>query len=255
MTESFAEYAQFYDLLYRDKDYQREALYIANILKDNGLDSGDILEIGTGTGRHAIELNRMGFNIVGIDSSSAMIDCASAAIPTNLSGELSFHHADARSFRSPQRFDAAIALFHVMSYQVTNADLMAVFDTAAMHLKQAGVFVFDAWHGPAVLARGPEVRVKRIGDDHIDLVRTAEPTLDESRNVVSVKYSVAVASRDTGRELTSFSESHSLRYLFEQEVTSMLEAAGFELLDAHEWETGNPLSTDTWSASYIARKM
>jgi SAM-dependent methyltransferase len=255
MTDSFIEYAQFYDLVYRDKDYQREALYIANILKKHGLDYGNVLDIGAGTGRHAIELARMGFNVLGIDSSSAMIDRASEALPAELSGQVSFSHADARSFRCPQRFDAAIALFHVMSYQITSDDLMAVFATAAQHLKNRGVFVFDAWHGPAVLARRPEVRMKSIGDEHIDVVRIAEPTLDESKNVVSVNYRVTVANHISGQELASFSEVHCLRYLFTQEVESMLKLAGFELLDAHEWETFSPLSIDTWSASYIARRL
>lgn len=254
MTESFGEYAQIYDLLYRDKNYRQEALYIADLLKRHHVDSGDILEIGSGTGRHAFELAEMGFNVLGIDFSSAMIDRASAGLPRQLSAHLSFCRADARTFRCPQRFDAALALFHVISYQVTNDDLMAVFATAALHLKKGGVLIFDVWHGPAVLALRPQVRIKQIGDDRIDVVRIAEPTLDESTNVVSVKYNVTVATRDTGRELAAFSECHSLRYLFTNEVKHMLELAGLELLDAHEWETGNPLSSDTWSACYTARK-
>ena len=35
-----------------------------------------------------------------------------------------------------------ISLFHVMSYQTTNADLLAVFATAAAHLRPGGLFLF-----------------------------------------------------------------------------------------------------------------
>ena len=53
MNKVFDAYAAYYDLLYQDKNYHKEAKYILRLLEDNGISSGKILELGSGTGKHA----------------------------------------------------------------------------------------------------------------------------------------------------------------------------------------------------------
>lgn len=48
----FGGYARYYDLLYRDKDYAGEAEYVARTIRSAVPDARDILELGSGTGRH-----------------------------------------------------------------------------------------------------------------------------------------------------------------------------------------------------------
>ena len=48
----FNAYSKYYDLLYLDKDYIGEAKYVEKQLKNNGINKGDILEFGSGTGKH-----------------------------------------------------------------------------------------------------------------------------------------------------------------------------------------------------------
>ena len=55
--ELFQGYSQYYDLLYRDKDYEREAAYIDALLRRHGVLGKNILELGSGTGRHARRLS------------------------------------------------------------------------------------------------------------------------------------------------------------------------------------------------------
>ena len=62
----FRHYARYYDLLYRDKDYAAEAAYVSKLLGRYGDHAASILDIGCGTGlhalviRHAIEGVRVG---------------------------------------------------------------------------------------------------------------------------------------------------------------------------------------------------
>jgi hypothetical protein len=52
MNESvFKAYSRYYDLLYSDKDYESEVKYILHLLKRNGVTKGNILELGSGTGK------------------------------------------------------------------------------------------------------------------------------------------------------------------------------------------------------------
>ena len=67
-----------------------------------------------------------------------------------------------------------------------------MFETAFTHLVRSGLFIFDFWYGPAVLAQRPEVRVKHLEDEIIEVTRTADPTLHLNENVVDVNYSVVV---------------------------------------------------------------
>ena len=69
-------YSQYYDLLYSDKRYDREADYIAGLLQSYHPRAREILELGCGTGRHANELVKKGFRLHCIDSSEDMIAMA-----------------------------------------------------------------------------------------------------------------------------------------------------------------------------------
>ena len=42
-----------------------------------------------------------------------------------------------------------------------------MFKTAAKHLKQNGVFIFDFWYGPGVLTDPPALRQKRLENNEM----------------------------------------------------------------------------------------
>src|SRR4051812_39412924 len=122
MTEVFDAYAAYYDLLYRDKDYPGEARYVQSLLRRHGVGAGAIIELGCGTGKHAEQLARLGFSVHGLDLSPSMVAIARKRTPADLASQLQFDVGDARSARLNRKFDAAISLFHVASYQTANED-------------------------------------------------------------------------------------------------------------------------------------
>jgi len=69
----FGEYARYYDLLYRDKDYAAEADYIARLVHEFHPGAKSILELGSGTGIHAGLLAEKGFSVHGIERSAEML--------------------------------------------------------------------------------------------------------------------------------------------------------------------------------------
>jgi len=170
MSQVFDAYAAYYDLLYQDKDYQTEADFVHALLAKHGVPAGgQILELGCGTGKHAECFARMGYTLHGVDMSPAMVDVANARKPADVAAKLEFAVGDVRDVWVAKQFDAVISLFHVASYQTTNADLLAMFKTAATHLKPGGVFLFDCWYGPAVLSDRPVMRVKRMQNDAVEV--------------------------------------------------------------------------------------
>ncbi len=227
----FQDYAEYYDLLYEDKDYRREATYVERLLRQ--------------------------FNpsVHGVDLSSPMLDRArsrSANVPS-LSANLKWTLGNVQRVRIGEYFDAVISLFHVMSYQTTDAALDAAVNTAAQHLRPGGIFIFDFWYGPAVLAQRPEPRSKRVANDGTEVTRFCDATLDERRNVVDLTYRLEIRDLKSGAS-RKVSEAHSMRFLFQRDLDRLLSAHSFGQLRLEEWETGRQCSDHTWSAVCIARK-
>jgi SAM-dependent methyltransferase len=160
---------------------------------------------------------------------------------------------DLRDVRVGRSFDAVISLFHVISYQTDDEDLSAAFRTAAAHLQPGGLFLFDVWHGPAVLAQRPQVRVKEVADADRRVRRTATPTLDAAQSTVTVTYAMACEHLASGEKL-SFGEEHRLRYLFPEEIDRLAADAGFETLSSEEFLTGAAPSPETWGVAYLLRR-
>jgi SAM-dependent methyltransferase len=250
VSSVFAAYARYYNLLYRDKDYAAEAAYVVERLRDHGVVAGArILELGSGTGGHAEHLVRMGFTVHGVDSSAEMIERAQArraALPSDLAARLTFELGDVRTVRTGAVYDAVISLFHVMSYQTANTDLRAAFATAATHLGPGGLFFFDFWYGPAVLTERPEVRVRRLEDEAVQVVRVAEPVLQVNDNLVDVNFTVLVMDKESKRT-ERIEERHSMRYLFLPELEQYMQGA-FLWGAAHAWLTKRPPQITDWSA-------
>ncbi len=253
MTKVFDAYASYYDLLYRDKDYAAEAEYVASHIRRNAPAAKRVLELGCGTGGHATHLAQMGYFVHGVDLSEGMLSRAllrKDALLPEVAARLSFSKGDVRTVRTTEMYDAVISLFHVVSYQVSNADLDATFETAWSHLGSGGLFLFDFWYGPAVLTEKPEVRVKRLENKHVEVTRIAEPLLNVGESTVQVDYTLFVKDRKTGK-IEQTAESHHLRYLFLTELQNYL-AGRFVAPKSFEWMTDNPLSEGSWSAFVYA---
>ena len=252
MSGVFDLYAAYYDLLYEDKDYIGESEYICKLLASENFHEGKILELGSGTGKHAELLARRHFSVHGVDLSDAMVSAANERIPNELSANLSFQKGDARTINLKRKFDIAISLFHVASYQTSNEDLMAMFGVASEHLKAEGIFIFDFWYGPAVLNDRPSVKIKRFENENISVLRIAEPQIYPNENIVNVQFSVQVTNKQN-LESKEIQENHRMRYLFLPELNLMLKDAGFEIVLAEKWMSG-ALGFDSWQGVIVARK-
>ena len=252
----FQDYARFYDLLNSGKDYAGETAYVRQALVEYGTGISTVLDMGCGTGRHARELAKSGFTVHGVDRSPDMVCEAAehaAGLEPEVAARLSFDTGDVREYRANRSFDAVTALFHVVSYQTTNQALTDTFRTAAAHLENGGLFLFDVWYGPAVLSQRPERRERSCEDDRIHVRRKARPILNTDENIVAVNYEFVVTDRTTMSRRT-FKETHTMRYLFTPEIRHLARTSGMELLAAEEWLTGQPPGSETWSVFYVLRK-
>lgn len=253
----FGDYSKYYDALYATKAYEKEVDYVHRLVQSHSrIEVNSILELGSGTGKHAYFLSKKGYQIEGVDQSATMLEVAGQFLQTvtlQESQNIALSQGDIRTLRTGKCYDAVIALFHVMSYQTTNADLRAVFETVKMHLRPGGVFVFDVWYGPAVLTQRPMVRYQIFESVEGIIERVAVPTLNENNNTVNVHYHLFF-QENASNNYHKIEEQHNMRYLFLPEIQALCEEYSMELRHAEEWLTGRALADDTWGACFVVRR-
>lgn len=254
-TPIFANYARYYDLLYRDKDYAGEANFVFDLIQTHAPQAKTVLELGCGTGVHASLLAEKGYSVHGIDLSDAMLEAAQtrrSGLPIAQAAKLQFSQGNVQTVRLNQTFDVVLSLFHVVSYQATNDALEATFETAKRHLKPGGIFLFDCWYGPAVLSHLPAVRVKRLENEAVEVTRISEPTIDFNQNTVDVHYQVLIRDRLTGA-VEELQEVHRMRYLFQPEVNLLFSHYGFTHLAVGEWMTHQQAGSNSWNVYFVGQ--
>jgi SAM-dependent methyltransferase len=245
----FQEYAAYYDLLYQDKDFSREADFVHCLIQREVPGALSLLDLGCGTGAHAAIFAELGYYVRGVDQSSKMLSQANRrwqALPPELRARLFFEQKDLRTLRLNKTFDAIVLLFHVISYQTSNADLQAAFATVAAHLNPNGIVLFDFWYGPAVLAHPPVLQMKTCENENCQISRTANPLMHPNDNVVDVHYEIVATDKTTSRR-QGFTEIHRMRYLFKPELDLFLEKTGLVSNGFGEWFTGRVPGLDTWN--------
>lgn len=257
MGEVFNVYAQYYDLLYRDKNYINETDYIIKNITQNFSQAKSILELGCGTGAHAEHLANNGFVVHGIDQSETMLIQAESRkkkLPDKVSGLMNFSHGDIRTVNTNKKYDVVVSLFHVMSYQTTDNDFAAAIETASKHLNSGGLFLFDFWYGPAVQLQNPEMRVKRLENDDIKVTRIAEPEIHENINVVDVGYDIFIEQKNEDK-ITQVQEKHAMRYIFLEDLERFIKTDVWEGFDTYSWLSKDKLNEKSWSGFIVAKHL
>jgi SAM-dependent methyltransferase len=165
-----------------------------------------------------------------------------------------FHQGDVRTFRLEQDFEAALMMFAVLGYQHTNADVARALATVRVHLKPGGLFVFDVWYGPAVLAIKPGERTKVISTEDGQLIRSASGGLDILHHLGFVNYHLWRIQGD--RVIHESQEQHVMRYFFPQELGYFIEQAGMTLRSLTAFPSLDEVPSDSsWNVLGVAQRV
>jgi len=270
------DYADQYDLLYSDKDYEAECDLLEGVFRRYG--DGNvrtILDLGCGTGNHSIPLAKRGYEVTGVDISSDMIHIASRKADnllemlstrqtretreTKRTGETGiikpvFLQGDVRTLDLCETFDAVLMMFAVLSYQLTDEDILSSLQIVRRHLKPSGLFVFDVWYGPAVLAIRPNTRTKVIRTDSGEVIRTASARLDLGSHSCEVNYQLKELNGN--QVINESNEDHCLRYFFPLELKHWIVQAHMNLLMLSAFpEIEKEADESSWNVLVVARAL
>jgi len=247
----YHKFAQYFDIIYADKDYEKECDFIESIIQAHNFSpncSMKILDIGCGSGEHAIILNKKGHLMTGIDLSETMI---SKAREKSDGLNINFQHMDMTKFLLKEKFDVCTCLFCGICYLSGINDLENTLKCVKESLQPSGLFIFDFWNGLAVTSQKPSTRIKDVKySDNNRIIRIAEPELNLTRQVCNIKYHCLVIEGE--KLVDEFEEIHPIRFFFPREIEGYLENNGFKVIKIcsflnHDFK----LEPDSWYLTAI----
>jgi SAM-dependent methyltransferase len=184
-----------------------------------------ILDLPCGHGRHAIELARRGYDVTGIDLAPSMLEVArERALGAGVS--VRFLEGDMRVRVGEPAFDLVLNLFTSLGYFADPDDDRKVAEAAAAALKPGGRILVEVINGERVMANFQEREWFPAGDATV----LERRSLDRASRRMTVERTVHRRGQDDR-------SVHVVRLYGARELTSLLEDAGFPIVDLYgDWD-------------------
>jgi ubiquinone/menaquinone biosynthesis C-methylase UbiE len=254
MSSYIGRHAELYDIFYSEKEYDKESTFIHDCLERYSIKPAKkVLELACGTGSHALELQKFGYNIIATDYSEDMLNCAQKKVKQN-SSSIVFQKQDMKNLHlSENNFDAVICLFDSIGYVITNTSLTQVLQGVHRHLRDGGLFIFEFWHAAAMIKGYDPLRVRRWKTPDGEIIRFSDTTLDIVRQVGRVKYSI-YEMKESG-SYSKIEEIQENRFFLIQEMAFFLSQNNFEAEHFFAgFQNNEKITNETWHIVAIARR-
>ena len=142
--KQFGVLAEYYDLLNHGVNYKKVANYIENVFELYNLKPDIILDLACGTGNLTLELDKRGYDMIGLDLSYEMLSVASRKKRSGRGkSNIIWVNQDMTDFELYGTVDAVVCSFDSLNYILTEEDLSKCFGLVYNYLNYGGVFIFD----------------------------------------------------------------------------------------------------------------
>ena len=249
MNKIFSKYADYYDILYKDKNYNKESDYIEKIINRFAGKKLRILELGCGSGGHAFNLQKKGHKIVALDSSKKMIKIAQKK---NKQKKIKFLNKDLTKFISKKKFDVIILLFHVVNFLKTKKDLKILSDNSYKNLKKNGIIIFDFINYDGVISDKPKKKIKIIKNKSITIIRKTRPEFIQKKRLLNINFEMVV--KKNNEFIERFFEIHKLK-LHSTSAIEKIFNKNFYLVNIFKWMEFKKFLKNNWLGLYILKKI
>ena len=210
----FSKSAQWYDLLYSFKDYQKEAKDIINLVDKIHPDAKTILDVACGTAEHDRFLLR-DFKVDGIDTNEEFVRIAQEKNPKGR-----YSCADMQDFDQGKKYDVILCLFSSIGYLKTTANVQKALICFNKHLKSDGVILVEPWFD--MNNWNPRsIHMLTAETEDLKICRMNVSRQDDNISVLDFHYLVGMAEG-----VQHFVESHELGLFSKKEMLEAFKSAG-----------------------------
>jgi SAM-dependent methyltransferase len=223
-------FAKHYDLIYADKDYDKDIADFTRLVGTDRMRDMRVLEVGAGTGSQSLRLTDIVRELVAVEIDPDFFELLTTKVSSSDVPRIRVERRPVGDL-PPEPFDAAVAFFHVLNY-VDRAEMPVFLSALAARLKTGAPFVADLWNGAAALADPPrpEVREKRAGSARV--VQRIAPTLDQKARRLTLAYEIDI---DNGDSQAHFHETLELYLWLQEEIADLLAQTGFHKIAFYDY--------------------
>jgi 2-polyprenyl-3-methyl-5-hydroxy-6-metoxy-1,4-benzoquinol methylase len=214
---------------------------------------GPLLDLACGTGRMALRMAELGYQVTGVDITPEMIGWArQKAAKQGVSIE--WVVADARTFHLQKQFSFIYMLENVFQFFLTQADQEAMLARVREHLLPEGCFLFETRNPtPRNLLEGrrPEPQKFTLPDGG-HLVITEQHYYDPMTQIQH--YTRHLTFLHPGGKREEETLHTALRYVFPQEMEALLFYNGLQIRSCYgDWQQ-DPLTATSRAMIYVCQR-
>ena len=226
--EAYSGFAKVYDLFMDNIPYEEWTDYVKELLAEEGIREGIVLDLGCGTGSVTELLAKAGFDMIGIDNAEEMLEIAMEK--REESGlDILYLLQDMREFELYGTVKAVVSICDSMNYILEDEDLLDVFKLVHNYLDNEGIFIFDM---------NTVYKYENILADHTFAEDREESSFiwdnfyDEEEEIN--EYDLSLFIREEDGRYRKYEETHLQRAYQQERVEELIKESGLELLHVYD---------------------
>lgn len=244
----YSYFADYYDGLTKNVDYETRANYIEQLVKKFNHGFGLTLDLACGTGSLTLELAKKGVDIFGADSSPDMLSEAQQKA-AQFNKSILFICQKMQDIDLFGTIDTCICTLDSINHLIKREDVLKTFKRISMFMNKGGYFIFDVntlYKHKEILGNNTFVYDTR------DVYCVWQNRLKKDNATVQITLDFF---KKRGKLYSRCGECFSERAYAHGDICNMLKEAGFEFVDCYGELTFEKPQEDSQRNVYIARKI
>lgn len=220
----YEQFAMIYDEMMEEIPYDEWFAMLQCILRERGIRTGHICELGCGTGEMVRRFAEAGYEVTGIDLSPDML--AKASEKTLGMENILYFEQNMTDFSLHKPADVVLCICDSMNYLLSKEELQSMFRCIKEALTENGVAVLDmktAYCFQKVM--GNQTRV----DETEDALMIWDNTYDEAAHINEYLLTIFTEDKATGM-YERYDECHQQRAYTEEEIKECLNEASLRVV-------------------------
>lgn len=243
----YFEFARFYDILTSNIPYNERAAYFDALIKrHSGKIGGILLDLACGTGSMSIELEKLGYDVIGVDSSPNMLTVA--ASKKSEDSNIMYLCQDMRELDLFGGVDITICALDGFNHIVDEDDLLGTFKRINMFTNPNGLLIFDV---NTIHKHRNILGNNTFVQDYDEVYCVWNNSFNEENCSVEINLDIfEFADGSYYRHEENFKE----RAYSEELLDRMLKDAGFRLESKYDLDSFDSAHESSEKIVYVARK-
>ena len=226
----------------------RDMMKEQDVLSDLETERNTVLDLGCGTGTLTEKLADAGYDMIGVDNSQEMLEIAMEK--REKSGKnILYLLQDMREFELYGTVGAVVSVCDSVNYILEEEDLLQVFSLVNNYLYPEGVFVFDF---NTVYKYETVIGDTTIAENREECSFIWDNFYHEEEQIN--EYDLTIFVKEEGELFRRFSETHYQRGYTPEQMQSLVEEAGLQVVEMLDADTHGEVRPDSERVYVIAKE-